>query len=623
MNKFRTRRFGQPLAILASGMVIAGLGATLYVPVALADSSGSSSASTTQSASPYAVLGTVTSNPATINFDNLYTLVGKTVKWNASGLPSNTTLNLVWETYSGQWDTQAEHFIGAHYATGNKVIAHVTTDSSGNASGSVVAPSGFGDAHMVGLVDNQGNVVAAGTITLAPVATIESKTAAQGQFFHIHVDGLGVGKYTSVYEVLYDNRLLGNISGVTTNGQADFTVRAEGGVGPHTIQLIVGGVEGPYLNAKQSPFSYRPNYSFVVNVTPGHPTTVSDPLPKATPSTGHHLTASVGSGVVGDKFTLSGSGLTPNHTYQLVWNTMAGSRVSGKGYQTKQISLGSVTTDASGSFTKAETVPDDLGGPAHTIQVLDGSTVAGDTTFRIYPKLVSAPKTVTIGQHFDVNLQGVGWTEYDNTYAVTYDNSTIGYVCGFNSHGDVSVQLQASGKPGIHYIDLYPSVYKGQQPLPYLYGIPLLTYANDHPGDDLPAIHVVVDVLAANQMALKVNGSTKETISTSTVDGQTYVPLYNVMKTLEGLGATSQWNGHTWRITSADAQKVQGSSGTASGDMTVVVNNQTLLNAPSQVETVSGSRVKTTYVPIHAVNQVLQALGMTGSVSGSTWSWTK
>ena len=49
------------------------------------------------------------------------------------------------------------------------------------------------------------------------------------------------------------------------------------------------------------------------------------------------------------------------------------------------------------------------------------------------------------GKPFIVELKGVGWTQLDNTVAVTYDNAYIGYACGFNSNGYVRIQLFATG----------------------------------------------------------------------------------------------------------------------------------------------------------------------------------
>ncbi len=45
------------------------------------------------------------------------------------------------------------------------------------------------------------------------------------------------------------------------------------------------------------------------------------------------------------------------------------------------------------------------------------------------------------GQPFSVHLKGVGWTQLDNTVGVDYDNSYVGYGCGFNSNGDVVLHL--------------------------------------------------------------------------------------------------------------------------------------------------------------------------------------
>jgi hypothetical protein len=70
----------------------------------------------------------------------------------------------------------------------------------------------------------------------------------------------------------------------------------------------------------------------------------------------------------------------------------------------------------------------------------------------------------------------------------------MGYACGFNSHGDVHIQIPAVGGPGYHFIDIYPSPYMSKHLLPNWYGMPQLTYLQDHPGDSLPAFHLVVRV---------------------------------------------------------------------------------------------------------------------------------
>jgi hypothetical protein len=88
----------------------------------------------------------------------------------------------------------------------------------------------------------------------------------------------------------------------------------------------------------------------------------------------------------------------------------------------------------------------------------------------------------------------VGWSETANIYTVVYDNATSGYACAFNSQGDVEIFMQATGEPGWHFIDLYPAIYKGKETRPNNYRLPQLTYADDHPGEDLPRFRFVFEV---------------------------------------------------------------------------------------------------------------------------------
>ena len=106
-----------------------------------------------------------------------------------------------------------------------------------------------------------------------------------------------------------------------------------------------------------------------------------------------------------------------------------------------------------------------------------------------------------VGTTFTIHLKGVGWTETANIYHVVYDNNYTGYVCAFNSQGDVQIIMKATGAPGMHYIDLYPGIYKGTETRPNNFRIPQLTYADDHPGEDLPAFHFAFEVTPPNQRA--------------------------------------------------------------------------------------------------------------------------
>jgi hypothetical protein len=71
----------------------------------------------------------------------------------------------------------------------------------------------------------------------------------------------------------------------------------------------------------------------------------------------------------------------------------------------------------------------------------------------------------------------------------------MGYACGFNSAGDVVINFMATGTPGPHVIDLYPGIYQGPPTEPQLlYRTPQLTYADDHPGNKIPALRFTFDI---------------------------------------------------------------------------------------------------------------------------------
>jgi len=174
---------------------------------------------------------------------------------------------------------------------------------------------------------------------------------------------------------------------------------------------------------------------------------------------------------------------------QLTWETYVGSRVSGNGFTPEENVLGQVEVDSGGRLEWPVTIPSDLGG-LHTIILKNGDRVLGRASFLVETSIVSmTPTSGPAGTPVTIHLNGVGWTEYDNIYVATYDNAYMGYLCGFNSQGDVIVNFTASGEPGQHLIDLYPGIYQGPPTEPQqLYRTPQLTYADDHPGNKIPAL---------------------------------------------------------------------------------------------------------------------------------------
>ena len=174
---------------------------------------------------------------------------------------------------------------------------------------------------------------------------------------------------------------------------------------------------------------------------------------------------------------------------------MVGNRVTPEGFSPEVMSLGESKTNKAGELTFEFPVPDDLGGLEHLIDLRIGEEVYGQAYLRILPSIVSiSPEEGPPGTQVMMEIKGSGWTEFDNALAFLYDNKYNGYICGFNSQGTVKLPFVASGEPGYHAIDIYPSIYKGSTALPDIYLLPQLTYQDDHPGTGMPAVRAYFKV---------------------------------------------------------------------------------------------------------------------------------
>jgi hypothetical protein len=251
---------------------------------------------------------------------------------------------------------------------------------------------------------------------------------------------------------------------------------------------------------QQNPEPDRPRWAIPFTVTAGPP--VLPPPPelqaqksvKRLPPAGELVSAPHFSGV-GEPVKVSTSGLRPGETYKLNWTRVIGNRMSGQGWEESAVPVAEAKADAQGRIEFAFKTPDDLGG-THGLFVQTGATKKLGTHFI---KATALPLDVSkgpVGTKFTIHLKGVGWTETANIVHMVYDNSYNGYACAFNSQGDVEIFAQATGAPGWHFIDLYPGIYKGTEASPNNFRIPQLTYADDHPGEDLPAFRFAFEVTA-------------------------------------------------------------------------------------------------------------------------------
>ncbi|HUB95588.1 MAG TPA: hypothetical protein VL993_06705 [Stellaceae bacterium] len=422
---------------------------------------------------------------------------GTRVTITADGLPPGREVDLVWRTVEGSWNVADGHYHGRIYKPIAYRIASLTPDGSGHVSASFAAPDDFGFSHDVVL--QQGDrLLTQAAFSIDMQVKVSPAHASLGSPISIDISGIGWRELENSWMLLYDNRFTGWVSAVTTRGSAHVTIPAVGAPGTHVLALVHGEFTFPYLNPQQNPDPDRPRFSATFTLTPGAPTLPPDPPRQALlhiknlPPPGALVTEPRFAGV-GQAMVARATGLVPGRRYQLSWGSITGNRVTDGTWQENSRVVATAVADGGGAISFPFKVPDDLGG-AHSLAVVDDAkTLSG----KAWVATTALPLDVArgpAGTTFLVHLKGVGWTETANIYAVTYDNGYVGYACGFNSQGDVQIFLKATGAPGWHFIDLYPAIYKGEEARPNNFRIPQLTYAADHPGEDLPHFRFAFEV---------------------------------------------------------------------------------------------------------------------------------
>ena len=436
---------------------------------------------------------------------NTKVVAGVEVEASAEGLPPESTLDLVWGTVNGGWVVEGHRFRGKRFTQATWTLAQTKVDGNGRASVRFKIPEDYGGVHEVMLSD-RGVPLAVGGLELSQTFEMFPTEGPPGTLVEIRVKGLGWRTLESTWVVNWDNQNVGWISATDTRGSSTARFRAAGTVGTHHVKLYTGYMGQGYLNHEQAPNSYLPRPEFTFRITPGRvtPALHAEPYPKQPvpiPTEGINgakLSMTPGQGPVSTRAVLEGSSFPPNTAVTVVWETQVGNRVSGDGFALHEYEIAKVNVGPDGRVNLPLTVPDDLGGP-HRISVRNGDQTLATTYFVTETSVVSvSPRSGPVGTPITIHLKGVGWTDYDNIYVVTYDNGYMGYACGFNSQGDVVVNFKATGAPGVHLIDFYPGIYQGPAEGQQLYRLPQLTYADDHPGNKIPALRFTFEVTATD-----------------------------------------------------------------------------------------------------------------------------
>jgi len=431
-------------------------------------------------------------------------MVGSKVHVVAGGLPVGKTVDLAWGTVNGGWLIEDYYYFrGKKFSETTSSLGKFMVDANGRLDTTFTIPEDYGGVHEV-TATIDGNAVAQNGVEVTQSFEMTPLSGPVGTPVELRVKGLGWRTLENTWVVNWDNNVVGFVSAVSTHGSAVARFRAAGPMGDHPIKVYTGWQGQSYLNFQQAPNAYLPRPDFTFRVTPGRSSTPAAyaesypayALPNPTVELANaKISLTPTQGPVGTRAMLRGEGFPANSTMDLVWQTYAGNRVGGGGFAPQEKPIQNLTVSGDGKIELPITIPDDLGG-RHGLQLRNGDKPLAQTYFAIETSIVSiTPASGPAGTPVSIHLKGVGWTEYDNIYAGTYDNAYMGYVCGFNSQGDVVLNFKAAGAPGEHLIDLFPGIYQGPpNETQLLYRIPQLTYADDHPGNKIPALHFTFEV---------------------------------------------------------------------------------------------------------------------------------
>lgn len=441
--------------------------------------------------------------------------VGDTITLEGRNLPESAPLDIVWKTASGHWGVlEGNDVVGPQFQHRSRRVLSVATDDSGAFTEEWEVPEDYGGEHKIEVQTADEETVAETTLTITPWFELDRTSTPLGEEFTVTGYGLGPNYITNNYQIVWDNSMVGFVTGTMNNGTATATIRAVGPVGEHVIQVWRNFHGTPFLqNNTQSPFgpvAGGRQSAWTVEVTEPEsefPNSWMDDLVDERPLESHmvapdvesdaELTITPSSGQPGTDVFIEGQQFPPETTVNLVWHTHEGHHIKGSGIspEPRPTKLPTVTTDEEGSFRTEVAIPSDVGATRPITAEVDGTAVAS-TGFAMQPEIKKiSPTEGPVGTDIEFEFRGLGWTMYDTAYFFVYDNKRVGYICGSdNEEGVVRTVLKAAGEPGTHFIDVYPGFFKIEEDKPDFAQKPHLSYRENHPVRPLPAFHFTFEV---------------------------------------------------------------------------------------------------------------------------------
>ncbi|MFC7134700.1 MULTISPECIES: hypothetical protein [Salinibaculum] len=449
--------------------------------------------------------------------------VGDTLVLKGRNFPPNERFEIQWESVQGRWGVlQAHEIVGPQFRPRTDTIATVEADAAGKFDEEWTIPEDYGGTHQLSVTDGDGQSIADAEFEIRPWFELEQTTAEMGESFTLRGYGLGPDVMKNNYQVSWDNGYVGFVTGVQNRGTATAEIRAVGPPGEHVVQVWRNYRGIPYLlNNTQSPFGEvageRRNVWTVEVTEPEEPprTAWMDPLldeqaldthlPEVADDTEATLDITPKSGQAGTDTVITGTGFPANETVDLTWYRHEGHEGRGTSStpdptitpRPKPDVLPRVTTDSDGRFEVEFEVPTDIGSTRPITAAVNGREVAA-TGFMMQPSIERfEPRSGPVGTEIEIELSGLGWTNYENAAMFVYDNDPLGYACGTGGDdetGTLNPVLYAAGEPGWHFIDVYPSLFEVEEDDPDFELRPHLSYLDNHPVRPLPAMHFAFEI---------------------------------------------------------------------------------------------------------------------------------
>jgi len=443
--------------------------------------------------------------------------VGDTITFKGRNLPANERFEIEWSSSQGSWGVlEANEVVGPQYQPRTETVASVTSDEDGRFDYEWEIVDDYGGSHKIELIDSGGEIVDRTDFEIKPWFEIDRTEAAMGEAFTVTGYGIGPNVVTNNYQITWDNGFVGFMTGVMNRGTATAQIRAVGPPGEHVLQVWRNYRGIPYLqNNTQSPYGpvgqgRQSEWKVEVTEPEEPPENVwVDPLfdegpielhyPNIDEDTEAELEVSPTSGQPGTTAFITGRNFPANEEVDLIWYRHEGHRVKGIPITPEPHPevLPTVETDAEGYFQYEFEIPPEEGSTRPITAAVDGKEVAV-TGFMMQPDVYRfEPQSGTVGETIEIDLTGIGWTIYENAPYFVYDNKPLGYVCGTagdDKQGVVSAEIPATGEPGWHFIDIYPSLFDMREDEPEFAIRPHLSYLDNHPVRPLPALHLAFEI---------------------------------------------------------------------------------------------------------------------------------